>query len=76
MRGTKQSCSIVIRRDCHTTWQKSLGGTGVDVAFSIQETSDGHYIITGFSGSTDGDVTSNHGYYDIWVVKIDANGDL
>ncbi|MBW6482295.1 MAG: T9SS type A sorting domain-containing protein [Vicingaceae bacterium] len=53
-------------------WQKSLGGTGNDVGQSIQQTLDGGYIITGYSNSTDGDVTGNHGVYDYWVVKLSA----
>ena len=42
-------------------WQKCLGGTNVDVATDIQQTSDGGYIVAGQAGSTDGDVTGNHG---------------
>ena len=28
-------------------WQKSLGGTSGDVAFSIQQTADGGYVVAG-----------------------------
>ena len=51
-------------------WQKSLGGSRNDVAKSIEQTSDGGYIVAGYSASTDGDVTGNHGANDFWVVKI------
>jgi len=52
-------------------WQKSLGGTGSDVATSIQQTTDGGYVIVGYSNSTDGDVTGNHGgSTDYWIVKL------
>ncbi|MDR2457283.1 MAG: hypothetical protein LBD41_02230 [Clostridiales Family XIII bacterium] len=57
-------------------WQKSFGGTAVDVARSIQITSDGGYIIAGSSSSNDGDVTLNHGENDYWIVKLDSNGTL
>ena len=57
-------------------WQKSLGGSGVDFALSIQQTSDGGYIVAGYSESTDGDITGNHGSYDFWIVKLDPAGDL
>jgi len=57
-------------------WQKSLGGTGDDNAFSIQQTNDGSYIVAGNSSSNDGDVTGNHGYPDYWVVKLDSSGNL
>lgn len=57
-------------------WQKSLGGSNVDAAQSIRQTTDGGYIIAGSSNSGDGDVTGNHGNYDYWIVKLDANGDM
>ncbi|MGG7469299.1 T9SS type A sorting domain-containing protein [Chryseobacterium arthrosphaerae] len=57
-------------------WQKSLGGSGEDVASSIQQTTDGGYILAGFSDSVNGDVTGNHGKHDFWITKINANGSL
>ncbi len=55
-------------------WQKSLGGTGAEYAWSIQQTTDGGYIVAGFSFSNDGDVTGNHGWADYWVVKLTSTG--
>lgn len=55
-------------------WQKTLGGTGIDIPYSIQQTTDNGYVIAGQSSSTDFDVTSNHGNYDYWVVKTDSSG--
>ena len=55
-------------------WQKCLGGTGEDSAPSVDQTSDGGYIVAGRSGSTDGDVTGNHGGYDAWVAKLNSDG--
>lgn len=57
-------------------WQKSLGGTGDDYAFSIQQTADGGYIVAGVSMSNDGDVTGNHGNRDYWIVKLSATSDV
>ena len=57
-------------------WQKSLGGSLDDLAYSIQQTSDGGYIVAGDSRSNDGDVTGNHGGTDIWVVKLNATGSI
>ncbi|MDR3271999.1 MAG: hypothetical protein LBT29_00750 [Flavobacteriaceae bacterium] len=57
-------------------WQKCLGGSGEDIAFSIQQTSDGGYIAAGYTDSNDGDVSGNHGNRDGWVVKLDASGNL
>ena len=61
-------------------WQKCLGGTGNDEANSIQQTTDGGYIIAGVTKSNDGDVSGFHnpgsGFYDLWVVKVDSLGTL
>lgn len=51
-------------------WEKSMGGSGSDVAWPMQPTSDGGYIVAGWSNSFDGDVTNNHGDKDIWLVKL------
>ncbi len=57
-------------------WTKCYGGTGIDDIQSIQQTSDGGYIMTGYTTSTDGDVNGHHGAEDLWVVKIDSRGNL
>jgi gliding motility-associated-like protein len=55
-------------------WQKALGGTGFEVANAIQQTTDGGYIVAGYTSSNDGDVTSNHGAGDAWVAKLNGTG--
>jgi len=59
-----------------TVWQKCLGGSGTDAAYSIQQTLDGGFIVAGESGSIDGDVRGNHGMWDYWIVKLDSIGDI
>ena len=51
-------------------WEKSIGGSMQDIAHSIQETFDGGFIIAGTSYSSDGDVTTNLGQSDAWIVKL------
>jgi len=55
-------------------WQKTLGGTFNDYVQSMQQTADGGYIVAGYTESSDGDATGNHGGDDAWVVKLDASG--
>ncbi len=55
-------------------WEKSFGGTGGDLAWSLQLTSDKGYVIAGSSSSNNGDVTGNHGSADMWVLKLDSTG--
>jgi hypothetical protein len=57
-------------------WQKALGGTEDDEANSIQPTADGGYIVAGYTSSTNGDVTANHGNNDAWVLKLSATGTI
>ncbi len=57
-------------------WQKSLGGSGDEYVYSIQQTKDGGYIAAGFSNSNNGNVSNNHGGFDFWVVKLDSTGNL
>ncbi len=55
-------------------WQKSLGGSGDDIAYCIQQTSDGGYIVAGYGYGNGGDITGNHGGYDYWIVKLTSSG--
>jgi hypothetical protein len=57
-------------------WQKTYGGSDADMASSVQITKDNGFIIAGYSASSDGDVTGNHGGFDYWIVKLDEIGNL
>lgn len=55
-------------------WKKSFGGTGLDQATGIAKSINNTFLITGTSNSNDGDITSNKGNNDVWVICIDGNG--
>lgn len=57
-------------------WEKSFGGTGIEVSYDIAKTTDGSYAIVGHTFSTDTDISKNHGESDMWLIKIDDNGNL
>jgi hypothetical protein len=57
-------------------WQRTLGGSYEDQGWSITATSDGGCITSSLTASNDGDVTGFHGGSDIWVVKMNAVGDV
>jgi uncharacterized delta-60 repeat protein len=63
---------FLIKTDANgdTIWAKTYGGTGDDVAFSVQQTSDGGYILAGLTTSF------LAGNYDAFLIKTDANGDI
>lgn len=58
------------------SWQKCLGGSAYDCAYSIQQTFDGGYVIAGWTLSNDGEVSGNHGFQDVWVIKLDPSGNI
>ncbi len=58
-------------------WARTYGGSGPDFGNSITPTPDGGALLAGWTGSSDGDVsTPLNGTYDGWLVKLDANGNI
>ncbi|MFZ8804522.1 MAG: MopE-related protein, partial [Candidatus Calescibacterium sp.] len=52
-------------------WTKTIGGSGDDVAYSIIQSSDGGYVVAGYTSSF------GAGWdWDIYVVKLDSEGDV
>ncbi len=74
--GLKDYWVIKLNAEGDTLWTNTLGGSSYDQANSIQQTFDSSYIVAGYARSTNGDVSGNHGLYDYWIVKLDANGSL
>lgn len=57
--------------DGNTIWDKTFGGKYSDWSYSVKQTNDGGYIMTGFKGYNPNE-NSNSG--DIWLIKTDENG--
>jgi hypothetical protein len=51
-------------------WAKTYGGTNWDEGYSVQQTSDGGYILAVLTNSF------GAGWYDILFIKTDASGDI
>lgn len=72
--GGNDSWVVKLDNAGNTQWENLYGGTGNDFGFSIEQTNDGNYIVTGSTGSNNGDASGNHGGFDFWIFKLDDTG--
>lgn len=57
-------------------WQHAYGGSSLDIGTGLLQLPDGSIVLSGYTSSSNGDVTGNHGNFDVWLVKTDALGNL
>ena len=57
-------------------WERSFGGSGIEIAYDIAKTETNSYLITGHTFSTDQDISSNGGEADSWLIHVSDQGDL
>jgi len=58
------------------SWLKVYGGSEADAAASAVQTPDGGYAVLASTESDNGNVTGFKGEDDIWLLRIDASGNL
>ncbi len=78
--GSFDSWIVKLNSNGELVWEQNFGGSNGDWAYSIEQTSDNGYIFSGYTGSDDGDVAgdvvSNNGNQNAWVVKLSQSGEL
>lgn len=57
-------------------WSNMLGGTSNENLSHLAEDGSGNFLCAGGSFSSDGDVPSNQGDMDFWIVKLDVLGNI
>ncbi len=60
----------------HILWSRCYGGSHKETASQLIYAHEGGYVMTGKTGSVDGDISHNNGMYDVWVVKVDWEGEI
>jgi hypothetical protein len=56
--------------------KKNFGGTAEDDVFDLRLLNNEQWVLTGSTGSINGDVTGNHGSTDAWVVKLNTTWNI
>jgi hypothetical protein len=77
-RGAEDFWVVKLDSAGNKQWDKTIGGSLGDELTAMQQTSDGGYILGGFSSSSkSGEKTQDgKGLLDFWIVKIDAIGNI
>lgn len=70
--GDQGGWVLKLTGDGEIEWQKFFGGAWFDMLFSVQQTSDGGYILAGGTFSFSEDPL----YSDAWVIKLRSNGEV
>jgi hypothetical protein len=79
LRGLDDYWVVKLDANGNKVWDKTIGGTNIEIFRSLRQTADGGYILGGSSRSgIGGDKTQTNrdtaSTYDYWVVKLNAAG--
>lgn len=75
-KGSYDYWAVKINDSGDLVWEKSFGGSEIDIAYGLVESAPGTYVMVGDSRSADGDVSSPKGNADLWAVAFDSSGNF
>ncbi|MES2479075.1 MAG: T9SS type A sorting domain-containing protein [Bacteroidota bacterium] len=62
-------------KDGNILWQKTIGGSKIDLLFGLAGTCNNGSLVYGMTMSNDGDAIANTGMIDLLVLRLDDKGD-
>lgn len=69
-KGSYDGNILKLKNNGSIDWAKNIGGSADDMISSILPTTDGGYIVAGFTASDDQDFSTNRGVLDMFLDKI------
>lgn len=75
-RGSYDFWIVKVDHNGNLLWERSFGGTGIEISQDIDKTGDGGYVVAGHTFSSDVDISKHNGESDVWLVKTDSTGNL
>lgn len=69
-KGQNDAWIIKIDETGRLIWQKSVGGSEIDIGYSVTQLQDQSIVVVGESSSANGDITKNKGFTDTMVIKL------
>jgi len=67
--GTCNAWLCKLDNDGNEEWNRTFGGSREDEAYSVTQTADGGYVLTGYTCSNGAGLLEN-----VWIIKTNANG--
>ena len=74
--GSYDFWMVKVDENGNMIWERSFGGSGIEIAYDIAKTNGNGYVIVGNTFSADGDIGNSKGESDIWLIKVNDAGSL
>lgn len=69
-KGQNDAWVVKVNENGNLQWERTVGGSDIDFAYSVAELNDGSVVAIGDTTSDDGDIIENKGFKDLLVIKL------